>query len=49
MSKKIIYTDDIVNFIYNQLTNKVDKDLIEEILDLELIYLESIGVAISEE
>lgn len=41
----VVSTESIVSFIYNQLTNKIDKDTIEEILDLELVYLESIGIA----
>ena len=40
MNNAIIDMDDVVEFIYNQLNKRIDKDSIIEILDLEMIYLE---------
>lgn len=40
MNNVIIDMNDVVEFIYNQINKRIDKDSIIEILDLEMIYLE---------
>lgn len=40
MNNVIIDMNDVVEFIYNQLNKRIDKDSIIEILDLEMICLE---------
>ena len=36
--------NDLSEFIYNQLNKRIDRDSIIEILDLEMIYLENLGL-----
>lgn len=44
MNNITIDMNDLSEFIYNQLNKRIDRDSIIEILDLEMIYLENLGL-----